>query len=263
MSHDASIVSNSIPDSDDLNNWLHSRLSQSLLTTLAHRMILLAILNVSSNEGRVMKCLCLAVMVLASAALCVTIELEPLQDAYVCDCLPGSTNPNGNSNYLYYGQYGSCYDRTLIEWDLSGIPSDATVISASMELYCEAFWGTESGHPVYYPITGEWDEETVSYATQPEYDETAPIQGEWPEEETWLSVNVTPFAADWVSGSLPNHGIYCFREGTVSTCVPGFWSSDYSDETLHPVLVIEYVELGFEPGTWGFLKALFSYSPTS
>ncbi|MBN2608562.1 MAG: hypothetical protein JXA64_05555, partial [Candidatus Fermentibacteraceae bacterium] len=54
-----------------------------------------------------------------------TLELAPLQDAYVCCCKPDSTNPNGGSDYLYHGQYGSCFDRTLIQWDLSSVPPGA------------------------------------------------------------------------------------------------------------------------------------------
>ncbi len=47
------------------------------------------------------------------------IELIPVKDAYVCDCKPDETNPNGNDKVLYQGQYKDCFDRILVEWDIS------------------------------------------------------------------------------------------------------------------------------------------------
>ncbi len=198
----------------------------------------------------------IACLTLSSISAGITVELTPVQDVYICDCQPEVTNPNGNSNYLYHGQFGDCFDRTLIQWDLSVLPDNITILSAEMMLYCEAFWGTQSGCPVYYMISTEWDENTVTFNTQPDYDPSPSITGYWPDPEDWYSVDVLTFVEDWVSGSHSNFGIYCFREGTTGTCVPGFWSSNYSDEALRPRLVIEYQDLSLVSSTWGYLKTL-------
>jgi hypothetical protein len=105
-------------------------------------------------------------------------------------------------------------------------------------------------------INTSWDENTVTFNTQPDYDESQSITGTWPESETWCSVNVLPYVSAWVEDAHPNQGIYCFCEGTTGPCVPGFRSSNYPDETLRPRLVIEYEAQGFENNTWGFLKTL-------
>ena len=205
-----------------------------------------------------MKTLFICCLVMVSVSGATTVELAPIQDAYICCCQPDVTNPNGGENFLYHGQYGSCFDRTLIQWDLTTLPTGITVTSAKMMLYCEAFYGTQSGCPIYYMINSIWDEQTVTYNTQPDYELSQSINGIWPGADTWYEVDVTSFAVQWVEGTHQNYGIYCFCEGTTGTCVPGFWSSNYPDSSLHPRLVIEYQELGLDDTTWGTLKSLQS-----
>ena len=185
-----------------------------------------------------------------------TLELAPVQDAYICCCKPDSTNPNGGINYLYHGQYGTCFDRTLIQWDLSDVPQGATILSATMELYCEAFYGTQSGNPVYYMINETWYDHSVTYNTQPEYDLNPFQAATWPKAGNWHQVDVTEFVESWVNGSHDNYGIYCFCQGTTGTCVPGFWSVDYHEVNLRPKLVIEFYPEALSQCTWGCIKSI-------
>jgi hypothetical protein len=190
----------------------------------------------------------------APAKAAETVEIIAAQDAYICDCKPDSTNPNGGPDYIYHGQYGGCYDRTLIEWDLSSLPSGILIVSAEMRLFCEAFWGSQSGEPVYYMINEPWSELSVTYNTQPDYDTSQQIAGYWPEADTWYEVDVTDYVAAWVAGAHVNHGIYCFCQGTTGTCVPGFWSKDYAHSELHPRLVITYEITDLDQASWGEVK---------
>ncbi len=199
-------------------------------------------------------CLIVVMPVLPLTLPAETLELAPLQDAYICCCKPDSTNPNGGADYLYHGQYGSCFDRTLIQWDLSSVPPGASIVSATMELYCEAFYGSKTGNPIYYMINESWDELTVTFNTQPDYDTTLPLTAVWPDAGTWYNVDVAEFVEEWVVGTHDNFGIYCFCEGTTGTCVPGFWSGDYQDESLRPRLVVEYFPEKLDQCTWGCIK---------
>ena len=193
-------------------------------------------------------------VLLPATVLAEEVLLTPVQDAYICCCQPDVTNPNGGPNYLYHGQYGTCYDRSLIQWDLSVLPDSIVLESAEMRLYCEAFYGTESGYPVYYMIDEQWDQETVTYNTQPDFDTDIELQGYWPSANEWYSLDVTQFAEAWLNGSHVNYGIYCWCAETTGTCVPGFWSSDYSDEELRPVLAVDYQDLAFTSQTWAAIK---------
>lgn len=185
------------------------------------------------------------------------ITLVPEQDAYICDCKPDSTNPNGGPNYLYQGQFGSCYDRTLIQWDISEIEPGSTIINAEMWRYCEAFYGVVSGEMVYYLITDPWDENTVTYNTQPNYIEDIQTVTGWPAVDEWQIVDVTEFVQNWFDGTYENYGIYCHSQNTTGTCVAGFYSSNYSNEELRPELVITYWGADLDDTSWGNVKVCY------
>jgi hypothetical protein len=196
----------------------------------------------------------LAILALASFAHAGTLVLIPIQDAYICDCQPDVTNPNGGPSHLYHGRYTTCYDRSLIQWDLSSIPAGATVESAVMRLYCISFTGTPSGQPAYYLIDEAWDELTVTHNTDPGHLATPVITASWPQPQTWFEVEVTSFVQGWMAGEHPNFGIYCTSTGCVSTSVPGFWSKDSDHEDLRPQLVVTYSLAGLSESTWGAIK---------
>jgi hypothetical protein len=193
---------------------------------------------------------------LAGSAGAGEVTLQALQDAYICDCQPDVTNPNGGPTHLYHGRYGSCYDRTLIEWDLSDLPPSAVIEHAEMRLYCMSFTGTPSGQPVYYMINDDWSELTVTLNTQPSWDDIPSLTASWPAPSTWFALDVTQFVQAWVDGSHENHGIYCTSMGATGTSVPGFWSSDAAQEDLHPVLVVTYSLAALDEGTWCEVKTL-------
>lgn len=196
----------------------------------------------------------LAVLSFAALAGAETLVLIPVQDAYICDCQPDVTNPNGGPTHLYHGRYTTCYDRSLIQWDLSAIPEGAVIDSAVMRLYCISFTGTPSGQPVYQLIDEAWDEPTVTHNTQPAVGTTPSITASWPQPQSWFEVDVTSFVQAWLDSSHPNFGIYCTSQGCTATSVPGFWSKDSGQEELWPRLVVTYTLGALEQDTWGAIK---------
>lgn len=170
------------------------------------------------------------------------IELYPLKDAYVCDCKPDETNPNGNESVLYQGQYKKCFDRTLIQWDLSTLESRLNIVKAEIYLYQQKlyFYGKKMGQLVYHPITEPWDEETVSYNTLPAHNDQIKIISAWTKEEGWTGIDITKIVKEWYENRMPNYGLYCHSEATSSTCVSKFVSSEGKIKKYRPKLVIEY-----------------------
>jgi hypothetical protein len=186
-----------------------------------------------------------ASIVAVGAVFAETIVLQPGpeegKDTYICDCEPDQNNPNGPITHVYQGQYGSCYDRMLIEWNLSSLPAGATVTSATMELWFNQLWGSESGEMVYYPVLEYWEETQVTYNTQPAYSQDDSVVTGWPQaNNSWHAVDITEFVQMWHDGTLANHGIYGHCLNTVSTCCAEFNSSDVANEGQRPRLTIEY-----------------------
>jgi hypothetical protein len=140
------------------------------------------------------------------------LELNPVKDAYVYDCKPDETNPNGNDKVLYQGQYKGCFDRILVEWDISQIDDNAEILR----------------------------DEDVSINRLPGFNSKLKVISKWPTKEGWHIINITEIVKKWHDGYIPNYGIYCHSQDTESTCVSKFISLEGSPKKLRPNLVIEY-----------------------
>lgn len=186
-----------------------------------------------------------ALMSMAAGADNKTLVLQPRsegKDAYVCECKMDTNSPNGGQTVLHQGQYTpTCYDRLLLEWDLSSLPKNIDIVSAKMEMYCSALYGAKEGRMIYCRILEAWDEDKVTFNTQPKYTEEGGILADWPNPDTWLSLDITAFVRGWYKGEFPNHGIYghCVKK-TDSQCVVGFIPSHDAFGMLGPKLTIVY-----------------------
>jgi len=183
------------------------------------------------------------------------VSFSPIQDAYTCDCMPNTTNPNGGVTYLYQGRVGSCYCNYFIEWDLSSIAPGSVIDSAEIWIYCKSFTGSAgAGNPVYYMISEAWDENTVTYNTIPSYNEITVVTADWPTASSWQVIDVTGFVQSWVDGTIDNYGILTHVVNTPSTSCPGFYSSNYSNEQLRPYLLVTGSGLSLDQMTWSEVK---------
>jgi hypothetical protein len=178
----------------------------------------------------------------AYQALSDTLVLQPGpegKDCYVCDCLPAVNNPNGPITNLYQGQYGACFDRMLIQWNLSALPQNVTVTNAIMELKAVSIYGTKSGTMVYYQITDDWAETGVTFATLPKYTNIDSVETVWPTANQWHSVDITKFVQHWLADTSSNKGIYGHCVRTRGQYVAEFSSSDAAKNN-RPKLTITY-----------------------
>jgi hypothetical protein len=191
-----------------------------------------------------------------SAAHAEEVTLQPVQDAFVCDCMPNTTNPMLGVQYLAQGRYSACYNRSLMQWDLSSIPAGSTIVSATLERYCCAFYGSPSGQMAFYVLTGAWDEDTVTHNNMPPYSGSGAVfTSNWPSASTWHSVDVTGFVTAWYSGSQQNYGLYCHSTGCTGTSDCAFYSSNVGSPTYRPRLRIVYTPpTSLDETSWGGIK---------
>ena len=206
-------------------------------------------------------CLSMLMIVLAGYNLYaeeISIRMGPEgKDTYICDCLPNVNNPNGSIIHLYQGGYGVCFDRLLIQWDLSSLPEDITITNARMDLFYLSMYGAVSGEFVYFRILEDWEETGVTYATQPDYTDEGVIVTEFP-TGGWHSVDVTEFVQGWYDGTFDNFGIYGHTQNSSGTCCVEFSSADGS-ALYRPKLTVEYTPLTVEnpetsqPVTFGLI----------
>ena len=152
--------------------------------------------------------------------------------------------------------------RSYLIFDLSSIPTNAIITSASFNFY-HAESG-EAGEDVnLHAVTGSWDSSLV-WGTRPGRGATAAsseIGGEGYHQ--WTGSDFIDLVQDWVDGTMINYGIMleCDLDGVYGDIAYGtHYSVDYADSSYHPYLSIEY-EVGEpdpipEPATMMMLGSL-------
>jgi hypothetical protein len=166
-------------------------------------------------------------------------------------------NPTSN-----YGNTGAMSIRTggvrrpIIAFDLAAIPSDATILGATMELRTSH----HKSHPQdmtveVYGVKRAWREMETTWNLaridvawgQPGAEDTvsdrdaAPTASKLvPDTNTWYAFDITPLVQAWVSGTRPNEGLVLLATG--NTVEMSFWSSQYGTQHLRPRLVVRYIQ---------------------
>ncbi|MBL0103476.1 MAG: DNRLRE domain-containing protein [Bacteroidetes bacterium] len=183
-------------------------------------------------------------------------------DAEVGDCVPAGYP---NLNFGTYGELsaiawtfgGAPTDiRSLMFWDLSSIPQNAIVTSATIDM----FWNANSINPGHSQLTGSnecyiqkvtspWAENSVTWNTQPSTDTTnqvyVPASTNAQQDYTF---NVTDLVQDMVANPADNYGfmLRLINENYYRSLV--FCSSDYPDPAKHPQINVCYkVDNGISP----------------
>jgi len=128
----------------------------------------------------------------------------------------------------YYAGYGYGHQRAMVEYDLSSIPSNATVTGAVLSLYQDvgsSHSNSNQDHALHvYRITSGWDEGTkngapgsVCWNDQPAKDNTslASMSINGVGGGTWRDFSnsaLTSVVQGWVSGSYTNYGVMIMND---------------------------------------------------
>lgn len=144
-------------------------------------------------------------------------------------------------------------ERGLLEFDLSGLPANAVVRSATLELYVlGGFVTTIEIHRVTRPwvegsCTGSgpctvdgatWDtyDGAASWTTRGgDFDPVVAATTDVQFSNAWVDFDVSALVSSWHEG-VANHGMLLYTNSQWLE----FASSDHADATLHPKLTIEY-----------------------
>lgn len=140
--------------------------------------------------------------------------------------------PSGNNN------------RALIHFDLSGIPTTATVTSAFVSLYARGQNGILNGHTgtanscYLARVTAPWSDQTVTWNNQPAttltdaatlLPSTGPLQD-------YFNIDVTAMVQDMVTNPSTNHGFQLSLINEQETNALIFQSLECGDSTKFPTL---------------------------
>jgi len=107
--------------------------------------------------------------------------------------------------------------RGVIRFDLSDIPTEATVVSATLFLYPGNLQAEQVTY--LYRITTDWAEETVTWNspwTTPggDFDSSIAYATFIPQRSyCYISIDLTALAQLWVTGQYPNYGVFLYSTG--------------------------------------------------
>lgn len=168
-----------------------------------------------------------------------------------------STKNYGNEEdiHLYGGTISGVpnHNRVLIDFDLSEIPVNATIDSAYLNLYFNysSGYSTEHNGPAgytgstdfdIYRITSSWDESTVTYESQPAFDQGISIQVPGAETGTqnFENIDVTDLVEKIIQQPETSHGFLLKLTQETPYRMLLLASSDHPDESIRPKLEVFY-----------------------
>lgn len=173
---------------------------------------------------------------------------EASKDTYIT-----GANGNGSTNFgdqqsMYIGTSGTTpfvygYN-VLIDFDLSSLPPDAEIISATLRLGLLFNLSRNINSPdaeinvMSEAITESWDEYAVTWLNHPGYsdqgDPANPVDG----ASVWEEWDVTNIVTAWKTGAIPQYGIRLFSSASDNIDMYQFYSREYSFNA--PELVVSY-----------------------
>jgi hypothetical protein len=167
------------------------------------------------------------------------------RDAFVSAAV-GSTALNfGKDSALFTGRVGTAAHKTLLYFDLSSIPANATITSAKLNLYV---FRNDNNTEVTIDIK-QLDKDFYEYkVTNTNAPTPSPLVSGDSTQQTIASTdlgkvisfkNLTKTIAAWYDDASTNHGFEISGPAADNSTI-GFWSRKYSETELCPNLEIEY-----------------------
>ncbi|HNQ77111.1 MAG TPA: DNRLRE domain-containing protein [Acidobacteriota bacterium] len=131
--------------------------------------------------------------------------------------------------------------RTLVMFDLSAIPENSVINSATLELYASSAPTTGLTLNVH-KITGSWTEAGVTWTNQPSFTSTANASITGGTSTGWKIWNIASLVQDWVDGTSDNYGLIVKgsveNDKTALTYI--FASKENGTSGNRPILRINY-----------------------
>jgi hypothetical protein len=172
-----------------------------------------------------------------------TTTFDSVADAMVRSGYP--TSNYGSRSYMQAGYAGSFQARrSLVQFDLLGIPSGTPIGQAKLWLYVYYSYdppGTTRAIATYR-VTSSWVEGNVTWNTRPGYGGMYGYTYIPHDVDGWYSIDVTNLVREWINGQYFNYGVWIF--GNESPSDPNYRSFYIRDSStgLEPYLEITYGE---------------------
>ncbi|MBK8845821.1 MAG: DNRLRE domain-containing protein [Bacteroidetes bacterium] len=167
-------------------------------------------------------------------------------DAYIEKSQPNTNYGNTPSLLAINYVTGNPLYRTLIKFNLNSIPAGVPIISAKLSLYSDSLstYGTIHKSFVIRQITQPWNEQTVTWNTQPAFKDLGRIEiadGTTSYQDV-KNIDVRNSVKQWSLHPADNNGWMLARYNEAGNPVGAvhFASGDYGTPSRRPKLVVKY-----------------------
>mgnify|MGYP001316094776 CR=1 FL=1 len=167
----------------------------------------------------------------------VTTTLVAIKDAFVWDKEP--TLNYGDTQDMAAGRSGGFLARGLLQFDVSSLRTDLTIVSAILRLRSRFVGIGEIG---VHACLGPWDEYGVTWANQPPVAPTPEVVATVPGQvgET-ADLDITPLFLNWYQRTRANHGIG-IRVTDELAMAATLWGAREAGSAWQPQLLVTYYE---------------------
>lgn len=191
----------------------------------------------------------------------ITITGGDIHDAMIHSNLRPGFESSANTNYKNHPRiaavawtnsgYSSRF-RSLLYFNLSGIPGGSTIQSATLYLYSDpAVTGASdangnsqhSGSNAFYleKITTEWSQSTVTWNNQPSTTTSGRISvGASTSTTENRQVDLKTVVQEWINNPVTNNGLKMILQNEAHFRSRNYASTNHSNSTLHPKLVVTF-----------------------
>jgi len=172
------------------------------------------------------------------------VTLSSIADSCILQGYPGE---NVGSTIDMWAGYDDYLDpdgkivRSLVRFDLSGLPPGAQINSATLRLYLTGSWDYPNRYRTIttYRVGSGWAEMAVTWHNKPSCQEAYGSNSVKEDAWGWYDFNVTALVQAWVGGSQPNYGIMV--RGPEHSGYDSSWRAFSTKEGAYPPqLVINY-----------------------
>jgi uncharacterized membrane protein len=134
--------------------------------------------------------------------------------------------------------------RALIRFDLSSIPSNATIDSATFSIYlygCGIYSQTIDDLNIGRN-KDSWEESTVNWSNKPSFDGSTVLNktASCSLDDQYHNYSIKSFVQGWMAGTFPNYGIVLYGDEAPSESWIKFFSPKEDNSRPDPKLVISY-----------------------
>ncbi len=146
----------------------------------------------------------IVVTVLTTFATITQAQAPPSADTYVSSATPKT---NYGASPILVVQPGTT---TFVQFNLSTLPTGASVNKATLRLYVDAV--LTGGSFDVFPVNGVWSESTLTYNTPPpalgnSATGNKPVAITTASSNKFFLIDITPLVQAWVNGTVANNGV--------------------------------------------------------